>query len=264
MITNHNFPRYFIILVFHLPIITGCGSLVSDQQSAVNQQETISASSSPADLDSSQDPTIIDREIMVEMQIEGRGVEDPRVLAAMETVPRHEFVPDRYLSQAYADHPLPIGYGQTISQPFIVALMSEVLQLEKGDRVLEIGTGSGYQAAVLAEMETQVFTVEIIPELAKEARERLINLGYLNIEVLNADGYYGWDEHAPFDALIVTAAPDHLPQPLLQQMAEGGRLVIPIGPIGAVQTLWLLENLEGELVATNLGAVSFVPLTGEH
>jgi len=201
---------------------------------------------------------------MVEMQIEGRGVEDPRVLEAMETVPRHEFVPDRYLSQAYADHPLPIGYGQTISQPFIVALMSEVLQLEKGDRVLEIGTGSGYQAAVLAEMETQVFTVEIIPELAKEARERLINLGYLNIEVLNADGYYGWDEHAPFDALIVTAAPDHLPQPLLQQMAEGGRLVIPIGPIGAVQTLWLLENLEGELVATNLGAVSFVPLTGEH
>jgi len=264
MITNHNLSRYFIILIFHLPIIAGCGSLVSDQQSGLNQQETISASSSPADLDSSQDPTLIDREIMVEIQIEERGVEDPRVLAAMETVPRHEFVPDRYLSQAYADHPLPIGYGQTISQPFIVALMSEVLQLEKGDRVLEIGTGSGYQAAVLAEMEIQVFTVEIIPELAKEARERLINLGYLNIEVLNADGYYGWDEHAPFDALIVTAAPDHLPQPLLQQMAEGSRLVIPIGPIGAVQTLWLLENLEGELVATNLGAVSFVPLTGEH
>jgi protein-L-isoaspartate(D-aspartate) O-methyltransferase len=142
--------------------------------------------------------------------------------------------------------------------------MSEVLQLEKGDRVLEIGTGSGYQAAVLAEMETQVFTIEIIPELAEEAEERLINLGYSNIEVLNADGYYGWEEHAPFDALIVTAAPDHLPQPLLLQMAEGGRLVIPIGPIGAVQTLWLLEKLEGEIVATNLGAVTFVPLTGEH
>lgn len=201
---------------------------------------------------------------MVQRQIEGRGVENPRVLAAMETVPRHEFVPERYLSQAYADHPLPIGYGQTISQPFIVALMSEVLQLEKGDRVLEIGTGSGYQAAVLAEMETQVFTIEIIPELAEEAEERLINLGYSNIEVLNADGYYGWEEHAPFDALIVTAAPDHLPQPLLLQMAEGGRLVIPIGPIGAVQTLWLLEKLEGEIVATNLGAVTFVPLTGEH
>ncbi|MEE8355819.1 MAG: protein-L-isoaspartate(D-aspartate) O-methyltransferase [Anaerolineales bacterium] len=264
MISNHNFPRYLILLVFLHPIITGCGSLVSDQQSAVRQQETLSTSSSPADLDSSQDPTLIDREIMVQNQIEGRGVKDPLVLAAMETVPRHEFVPDRYLSQAYADHPLPIGYGQTISQPFIVALMSEVLQLEKGDRILEIGTGSGYQAAVLAEMETQVFTIEIIPELAEEAEERLINLGYSNIEVLNADGYYGWEEHAPFDALIVTAAPDHLPQPLLQQMAEGGRLVIPIGPIGAVQTLWLLENLKGELVATNLGAVTFVPLTGEH
>ncbi len=264
MISNHNFPRYLILLVFLHPIITGCGSLVSDQQSAVRQQETLSTSSSPADLDSSQDPTLIDREIMVRNQIEGRGVKDPLVLAAMETVPRHEFVPDRYLSQAYADHPLPIGYGQTISQPFIVALMSEVLQLEKGDRILEIGTGSGYQAAVFAEMETQVFTIEIIPELAEEAEERLINLGYSNIEVLNADGYYGWEEHAPFDALIVTAAPDHLPQPLLQQMAEGGRLVIPIGPIGAVQTLWLLENLKGELVATNLGAVTFVPLTGEH
>jgi len=264
MISNQNCPRYLIVLVFLLPIITGCGSLVSDQQSAGNQPETISTSSPPSDLDSSQDPTLIDRENMVQKQIEGRGVENPRVLAAMETVPRHEFVPERYLSQAYADHPLPIGYGQTISQPFIVALMSEVLQLEKGDRVLEIGTGSGYQAAVLAEMETQVFTIEIIPELAEEAEERLINLGYSNIEVLNADGYYGWEEHAPFDALIVTAAPDHLPQPLLLQMAEGGRLVIPIGPIGAVQTLWLLEKLEGEIVATNLGAVTFVPLTGEH
>ena len=264
MISNQNFPRYLIVLVFLLPIITGCGSLVSDQQSAVNQPETISDSSSPSDLDSSQDPTSIDRENMVQRQIEGRGVENPRVLAAMETVPRHKFVPERYLSQAYADHPLPIGYGQTISQPFIVALMSEVLQLEKGDRVLEIGTGSGYQAAVLAEMETQVFTIEIIPELAEEAEERLINLGYSNIEVLNADGYYGWEEHAPFESWIFTAAPDHLPQTLLQQTAEGSRLVIAIGPIGAVQTLWLLEKLEGEIVATNLGAVTFVPLTGEH
>jgi protein-L-isoaspartate(D-aspartate) O-methyltransferase len=142
--------------------------------------------------------------------------------------------------------------------------MTEALRLEEGDRVLEIGTGSGYQAAVLAEFETQVFTIEIIPELAAEAEERLKELGYSNIEVLNADGYFGWEEHAPFDAVIVTAAPDHLPLPLLQQMAEGGRLVIPIGPIGAVQTLWLFENLEGELVATNLGAVTFVPFTGEH
>jgi protein-L-isoaspartate(D-aspartate) O-methyltransferase len=201
---------------------------------------------------------------MVLRQIEARGVKDTKVLSAMKSVPRHEFVPDRYLSQAYADHPLPIGYGQTISQPYIVALMTEALQLEEGDRVLEIGTGSGYQAAVLAELETQVFTIEIIPELAAEAEERLKELGYSNIEVLNADGYFGWEEHAPFDAVIVTAAPDHLPLPLIQQMAEGGRLVIPIGPIGAVQTLWLFENLEGELVVTNLGAVTFVPFTGEH
>ncbi len=201
---------------------------------------------------------------MVLRQIEARGVKDTKVLAAMKSVPRHEFVPDRYLSQAYADHPIPIGYGQTISQPYIVALMTEALQLEEGDRVLEIGTGSGYQAAVLAELETQVFTIEIIPELAAEAEERLKELGYSNIEVLNADGYFGWEEHAPFDAVIVTAAPDHLPLPLIQQMAEGGRLVIPIGPIGAVQTLWLFEYLEGELMVTNLGAVSFVPFTGEH
>lgn len=201
---------------------------------------------------------------MVLRQIEARGVEDTKVLAAMKSVPRHEFVPDRYLSQAYADHPLPIGYGQTISQPYIVALMTEALQLEEGDRVLEIGTGSGYQAAVLAELVTQVFSIEIIPELAAEAKELLKELGYSNIEVLNADGYFGWEEYAPFDAIIVTAAPDHLPLLLQVQMAEGGRLVIPIGPIGAVQTLWLFEKLEGELIASNLGAVTFVPFTGEH
>jgi protein-L-isoaspartate(D-aspartate) O-methyltransferase len=204
------------------------------------------------------------REQMVAEQIEARGVADPQVLAAMQAVPRHVFVPDEFLDQAYEDHPLPIGHGQTISQPYIVALMTETLQLQPGQRVLEIGTGSGYQAAILAEMGLEVYTVEIIPELAGQAGERLAALDYENVQVLNADGYFGWEEHAPFDAILVTAAPDHLPQPLANQLVEGGRLVVPIGPVGAVQTLWLFEKVAGELQASNLGAVRFVPLTGEH
>jgi protein-L-isoaspartate(D-aspartate) O-methyltransferase len=201
---------------------------------------------------------------MVENQIEQRGVSDAAVLESMRTVPRHHFVTSDYLDQAYADHPLPIGFGQTISQPYIVALMTESLQVEAGEKVLEIGTGSGYQAAVLAEMDLEVYTVEIIPELAERASQALQELGYTNAEVLAADGYFGWEEHAPYDAIIVTAAPDHLPQPLASQLKEGGRLVIPIGPIGAVQTLWLFEKIDGELEASNLGAVRFVPLTGER
>jgi len=204
------------------------------------------------------------REEMVADQIANRGVEDESVLAAMRAVPRHEFVPDRYLDQAYEDHPLPIGNGQTISQPYIVALMTEILQVEAGDRVLEVGTGSGYQAAVLAELDTEVYTVEIIPELATQAEARMDRLGYEDVHVLNADGYFGWEEHAPYDAIIVTAAPDHLPNPLTEQLKDDGRMVIPIGPIGAVQTLWLFEKQDGELISSNLGPVRFVPLTGER
>ena len=202
------------------------------------------------------------REWMVQRQIEERGVSDAAVLLAMRRVPRHRFVPSDYLDQAYDDHPLPIGYGQTISQPYIVALMTEALRVQAGDRVLEIGTGSGYQAAVLAELEVEVYTVEIIPELAEQARERLESLGYTQVHTLNADGYFGWEEFAPYAAIIVTAAPDHLPQPLVQQLEEGGRLIIPIGPVGDVQTLWLFEKVNGEIQATNLGAVRFVPLVG--
>ncbi len=199
---------------------------------------------------------------MVANQIQGRGISDQLVLNAMRTVLRHEFVPEEYLSSAYNDHPLPIGYGQTISQPYIVALMSEVLQLNPGEKVLEIGTGSGYQGAVLAEMGMDVYTVEIISELADQAEQRLNDLDYQQVAILNADGYFGWEEHAPYDAIIVTAAPDHLPQPLVEQLKPGGRLVLPIGPVGATQTLWVFDkDLNGELQASNLGAVRFVPLT---
>ena len=202
------------------------------------------------------------REHMVADQIEARGVSDRAVLEAVRRVPRHEFVPAEYVDQAYADHPLPIGFGQTISQPYIVALMSEELKLRPGDRVLEIGTGSGYQAAVLAEMGMDVYTIEIIPELADRAAARLKASGYTDVHTRAADGYWGWPEDAPFDAIIVTAAPDHVPQPLVEQLKPGGRMVIPIGPVGAVQTLWRFTADEsGELTAYNLGGVSFVPLT---
>ena len=250
-----DYPRLIIFLLISTLLLPSC------QASTPESERTATLESTPTE---AVDPTLKDRELMVMKQIEGRGVENPDVLAAMLAVPRHKFVPDNYIPQAYADHPLPIGHGQTISQPFIVALMTEALALEEGDRVLEIGTGSGYQAAVLAELGTIVYTVEIIPELALDAEERLRNLGYTNIEVLNADGYFGWEEHAPFDGVIVTAAPDHLPQPLIEQLDEGARMIIPIGPVGAVQTLWLFKKVEGELMALNLGPVSFVPLTGEH
>jgi protein-L-isoaspartate(D-aspartate) O-methyltransferase len=201
---------------------------------------------------------------MVRSQIQARGIHDQEVLLAMENVPRHEFVPKDYVSQAYDDHPLPIGYGQTISQPYIVALMTELLELEKDDKVLEIGTGSGYQAAILAQITDQVISLEIIPELASAARERLHRLGYESVEVHNADGYYGWEEGGPYDAIIVTAAPDHVPQPLLDQLKEGGRMVIPVGPVGLFQTLWLVTKEGGEYQFHNKGGVTFVPLTGEH
>jgi protein-L-isoaspartate(D-aspartate) O-methyltransferase len=202
-----------------------------------------------------------ERERMVDDQIIPRDVTDPLVLQAMRRVPRHEFVPSEYLDQSYADHPLPIGYGQTISQPFIVAYMSEHCELKPGDRVLEIGTGSGYQAAILADMGLKVYSIEIISELAAEANARLKRLGY-DVQVRAGDGYFGWPEAAPFDAIIVTAAPDHVPQPLIEQLKPGGRLVIPIGPVGAIQTLWQFTLEAGDqLTARNLGDVRFVPFT---
>ena len=196
-------------------------------------------------------------------EIEAMGVSDPDVLRAMAAVPRHAFVPQDYLDQAYENHPLPIGYGQTISQPYIVAWMTELLELQSGEKVLEIGTGSGYQAAILAELGyVEVYSIEIVPELAASAAALLESLGYSEVQIKQADGYYGWAEYAPFDAIIVTAAPDHLPAPLVEQLSEGGRIVIPIGPPGWAQTLWQFVEEDGELVAYNLGGVRFVPFTG--
>lgn len=205
------------------------------------------------------------RETMVVDTIEKRGVKDEDVLEAMEAVPRHRFVPEEQREQAYGDFPLPIGFGQTISQPYIVAMMTELLELEPGDKVLEVGSGSGYQAAILAEMpEVEVYTIEIIPQLAERAQETLENLGYDDVHCKQGDGYYGWPEYAPFDAIIVTAAPDHVPQPLAEQLTVGGRMVIPIGPRGGYQTLWkFVKQPDGELKAYNMGGVAFVPFTGE-
>jgi len=250
-----------------LACLAGCGPTSAPSLPTALPADSGGPTSAPAaDLSPTATPPdgySIAREAMVREQIAARGVSDAAVLEAMRRVPRHRFVPAEYLSAAYEDHPLPIGYGQTISQPYIVAVMTEALQIEPGDRVLEIGTGSGYQAAILADLGIEVYTVEIIPELADQARARLAELGYSNVQVLTGDGYFGWEDHAPYDAIIVTAAPDHLPQPLVGQLKEGSRLVVPIGPPGSYQTLWLFEKQGGQVQATDLGGVLFVPLTGE-
>ncbi len=199
---------------------------------------------------------------MVARQIARRGVQDPDVLRAMATVPRHEFVSTEYLAQAYADHPLPIRFGQTISQPYIVALMTELLALQGDERVLEIGAGSAYQAAVLAQLLPAVYTIEIVPELAADAEARLARLGIDNVQVRADDGFWGWEAHAPYDAIIVTAAPDQLPPALVEQLAPGGRLVIPIGPKGGAQVLWqFVKEADGELTGYRILDVRFVPFT---
>ena len=201
------------------------------------------------------------RERMVQSQIVRQGVRDSLTVAAMKTVPRHRFVPEPLREQAYADHPLPIGLNQTISQPYIVAYMTEALALKGGEKVLEIGTGSGYQAAVLAEIADSVFSIEILKPLADRASEQLRELGYKNVYVLCGDGYQGWPEHAPFDAVIVTAAPDHIPQPLKDQLKIGGRLVIPVGTF--YQELLLITRTEKGFKEKRLLPVRFVPMTGE-
>jgi len=202
-----------------------------------------------------------ERSKMVDEQIVRRGVVDTLVLAAMRKVPRHEFVPEAYRNYAYADEPLPIGDGQTISQPYIVALMTETLNINKDSRVLEIGTGSGYQAAVLAEIAEEVYSIEIIESLATRASETLERLGYKNVKVKCGDGYRGWPEEAPFDAIIVTAAPGHIPQPLIDQLRVGGRMSIPVGD--AYQELIVVTKKEKGITKQDIIPVRFVPMTGE-
>jgi protein-L-isoaspartate(D-aspartate) O-methyltransferase len=202
------------------------------------------------------------RDRMVRHTIEARGVRDSLVLAAMRAVPRHLFVPASARSRAYADHPLPIGAGQTISQPYIVALMTELLDIGPGDRVLEIGTGSGYQAAVLAEITDAVYSIEIIRILGRRAEAVLHRLGYDHVQVRIGDGYRGWPEQAPFDAVIVTAAPDHVPEPLVEQLAPGGRLVIPVGD-RYQELLRITRREDGGVDQERIIPVRFVPMTGE-
>jgi protein-L-isoaspartate(D-aspartate) O-methyltransferase len=200
---------------------------------------------------------------MVEKQIRDRGISDPGTLRAMLKVPRHEFVPDYQQSSAYEDRPLSIGSNQTISQPYIVAYMTEAIDPKKSDKVLEIGTGSGYQGAVLAEIVDQVYTIEIIPDLAARAEKTFEKLGYENIHVRTGDGYAGWPEEAPFDAIIVTAAPEEVPPPLIEQLKEDGSMIIPVGPVHRVQYLKLLIKKNGKLKVKTLLPVRFVPFTRE-
>jgi protein-L-isoaspartate(D-aspartate) O-methyltransferase len=201
------------------------------------------------------------REKMVETQIKARGVKDPRVLSALLKVERHRFVPEKYMDSAYSDQPLPIGEGQTISQPYIVALMTELLEIKGNEKVLEIGTGSGYQAAILAELAKEVYTIEIIEPLASMAKKKLSELGYQNVMVKAGDGYLGWPEAAPFDAIIVTAAPDQIPKPLIDQLKEGGRMVVPVGT--HTQELIKIVKRSGKIETTDVIPVLFVPMTGE-
>jgi protein-L-isoaspartate(D-aspartate) O-methyltransferase len=202
------------------------------------------------------------RERMVKEQIVNRGVTEARVLAAMRKVPREQFVPENLRDESYTDGPVPIGCDQTISQPYIVAFMTEQLHPQPTDRVLEIGTGSGYQAAILAELVAEVYSIEIVEPLAKTAEGTLQRLGYKNVHVKVGDGYKGWPDHAPFDAIIVTCAPDHVPQPLVDQLKEGGRMIIPVGPRLA-QELYLLQKQNGQLRQGAVLEVRFVPMMGE-
>ncbi len=239
-------PRYWLSLV-------ALAGLVACQED----------SSAPAgDAAAGTDAYDAQRHAMVERQLRGRDIDDRRVLDAMRRVPRHELVPPRLRDEAYADYPLPIGHDQTISQPYIVAFMTQALKPRPGDRVLEIGTGSGYQAAVLAELVAEVYTIEIVAPLGERARADLERLGYRNVHVRIGDGYEGWPEHAPFDAIIVTCAPEDVPRPLVEQLRDGGRMIIPVGDLRRGQELYLLEKRGGEVVRRAILPVRFVPMTG--
>lgn len=255
-------------------LLVGCGTSLTTQPTLSSTPTIDSATISPTQPSTADSPTTtipptgpkLDfkqaRFRMVQNGIVAWGIKDEAVIEAMGTVPRHEFVPPEYISQAYQNIPLPIGYGQTISQPYIVALMTQELDVSQGDRVLEIGTGSGYQAAILAQLGITVYTIEIIEPLYEAAEARLNRLGYALVTTRHADGYYGWEEESPFDAIIVTAAPDHVPPPLLVQLKIGGVMVIPVGPVGGFQELWRITRTgEKTYQSASLGGVTFVPFT---
>ncbi|MEW5974939.1 MAG: protein-L-isoaspartate(D-aspartate) O-methyltransferase [Acidobacteriota bacterium] len=225
----------------------------------------LSITASCAHLNPAQEQSLEGRRFtMVQQQIAERGIRNKAVLKAMETVPRHLFVPEGRVSEAYADRPVPIGFGQTISQPYIVALMTELAEVQPDDTVLEIGTGSGYQAAILSVLAKRVFTIEYIEGLGLQARTRLAELGYENVQVKIGDGYQGWPEHQPFDSILITAAIDHVPQPLIDQLKTGGRIVVPLGRENEVQTLGVIvKRSDGKLDQKEIIPVRFVPFLGE-
>ena len=217
----------------------------------------------PVHAQEAQDAFAEPRKRMVKTNLSGRGIKDLRVLEVMSRVPRHLFVPRSHQSLAYKDHPLPIGEGQTISQPYVVALMSELLMLKGTERVLEVGTGSGYQAAVLSRLARQVYTIEIIPSLAKGAKERLERLGYSNVQVKIGDGFFGWKDKGPYDGIVVTASAKEIPAPLWSQLQEGGRLVMPLGETSKPQRLVRVTKIKGKRQVETITGVIFVPMTGE-
>jgi protein-L-isoaspartate(D-aspartate) O-methyltransferase len=250
-----SFGRFTLYATALLSIATGLVSAPAQAQEEV--LETQPPTGSP------RAERVAERAVMVRQQIRDRGISDQGVLDALLTVPRHEFVPAAYQREAYGDHPLPIGAGQTISQPYIVALMTQQLELESSDRVLEIGTGSGYQAAVASLLADSVFSIEIIKTLAESAAQRLERLGYRNVVSRHADGYYGWPEREPFDAIIVTAAAGHIPPPLVRQLATNGRMIIPVGAPFQVQHLVLVvKHADGTAMTRTIAPVTFVPLVG--
>ena len=252
--------RGIVAILLCLPVSLACAGGRSESRSPSTPFDD-DGQAVPIELQ--EDPeTISQRERMVEYQIEGRRITDTTVLQAMRDVPRHLFMPEAVRAQAYEDHPVPIGEGQTISQPYIVALMTESLQLESDFRVLEIGTGSGYQAAILARVCDDIYTIEIKEELHKTATETLAELQYDNVKTKHGDGYFGWEQHAPFDAIMITAAVNHIPVPLLEQLKEGGRLILPLGdPFGFQELVLVTKSTDGTSLQYITG-VLFVPMTG--
>jgi protein-L-isoaspartate(D-aspartate) O-methyltransferase len=252
--------RVYLYFVVSLTLVLG-GCVRDPSAPQVDDLQNVTERKMDELLPSQDDPWLQERLTMVDSQIRRRGIQDERILKVMEQIPRHLFVPKNLQSQAYNDYPLPIGHEQTISQPYIVALMTELVRPIAGDRALEIGTGCGYQAAVLSDLVQEVYSIEIIEPLSKKASTRLSQLGKKNVEIRFGDGYQGWPEHAPFQIIVVTAAPDHVPQPLLDQLAPNGRMVIPVGRHS--QELQLIEkSLDGSLRRSKITPVAFVPMTG--